>query len=199
VSIFHLKHPHPKHEENSLRGIRKAARAKKWVRKGLRLRRVRRYTETDLDQQMTKADPHCPVCKPGTCKGHMVGTHWPEPMVHDGFRDPLGKLPRHTKVSEMTLPEVQRLEAGPKRHPYRIMTVERELLECARVNIGARLEPKGDKRFEDVEVWRPVKAYADSVGAHVRGYSIRNLGGKGAGVRRVRSMEAAGIPSKVIH
>jgi glycerophosphoryl diester phosphodiesterase len=170
VSIFHLKHPHPKHEENSLRGIRKAAR--------------RGFDEIDLDLQMTK-------------DGAIVVTHWPRPMIRDGFRDPAGKLRRTRTVASMTLAEVTRLRT--KHGGYRIQPLRAALAQCARSGIGARLEPKGDRRFENEALWVGVKREADALGAKVRGYSIRNLGGRGAGVRRVRAMNAAGIKSKVIH
>jgi glycerophosphoryl diester phosphodiesterase len=170
VSIFHLKHPHPKHEENSLRSIREASR--------------RGFDEIDLDLQITR-------------DGAVVVTHWPRPMLRDGFRDPAGKLRRTRTVASMTLAEVLRLRT--KRGNYQILTLREALQECARLHIGARLEPKGDRRFENADLWRGVKREADSVGAKVRGYSIRNLGGRGAGVRRVSAMKAAGIPAKVIH
>lgn len=203
MAIYHLKHPHKKHEENSLRGIRAAAKARKWIRRGLRLVRVRKFTEVDLDLLITKADPHCPHCAPGKCVGHVVGCHWDEPMVHDGFYDPGDahghKLPKHTRVRDMTLEEVLRLRARTRGRIYHISTVEQLLAECATQGIGARLEPKDDARFEQVSVWTRIKAYADKVGAVVRGYSLRNFGGKGAGTRRVAAMNKAHIPAHTIH
>lgn len=170
MSIFHLKWPHMKHEENSLRGIEKAAR--------------RRDDEIDIDLQMTK-------------DGVIVGCHWPRPMVRDGFHDPKHCLRRTRTVRSMTWEQVKRLRT--RKGNYHISRIESLLKKCAEEGVIARLEPKGDKRFEDVEVWREVKAEAKKHGAKVRGYSLRNSGGRGAGVRRVAAMKKAGIPSKVIH
>lgn len=187
MSIFHKRHRAPYHTENSLRGIRTAARATKRVarRIGNRIvrQRVKRWNEIDLDVNMTS-------------DGVIVNTHWGMPLLKDGFIDPKGEIPKHAHVRDLTWAQISRLHT---KDGYHIRTLERAITECAAFGIGARVEPKVDVRFEDVAVWLPIKAHADKVGCRIKGYSIRNLGGKGAGVRRVEAMRAAGIPAVPIH
>lgn len=173
MRIFHVNRPdEPYHRGNSLRGIRRAARAG--------------WDAIDLDLQMTR-------------DGVVVNTHWARPMLRDGFRDPLEKISPKRPVSRMTWEQVSRLVAGRRPRRYKIQRLERVLRACARRGIVAYLEPKADERFEDPAIWRYVAAVADDVGCELRGRSIRNLGGFGAGTRRVRAMEAAGIPAKTIY
>ena len=54
------------------------------------------YASIDLDMQLTK-------------DGVPVNTHWSRPLKKDGFYDPLHKIPKNRKVSDMTLAEVMRL------------------------------------------------------------------------------------------
>ena len=145
MRILHVKAPTPKHVENSLRGIRRARR--------------KHFDAIDLDMQMTKDG--VPVC-----------THWPRPMIRDGFRDPLRKIPRTRMVSEMTWHQVARLVAGRWPRRYRIVSVDRALYECARQGVTALLEPKGDHRFRDDAVWQHIASVADRVGAHVVVYAL---------------------------
>lgn len=165
MSIFHKHKGQPYHTENSLRGIRKAARAG--------------WDEIDLDVTMT-------------LDGVLVNNHWDKPWK-DGFRGP--KLTRRTSIRKSLWADVQHWRAPGG---YRINTVDRAVTECGRRHIGARLEPKADKRLEIVAVWQHVALHAKHVGARVKGYSIRNLGGRGAGVRRVHAMRAGGIPANPI-
>lgn len=153
MSLFHLRAPHMKHEENSIRGIRKAARARDW-------RGRRKYTEIDLDMLITKDN-------------RIVGCHWPRPMVRDGFKDPEGQLAKGRTVASMTLAEVSRLRARTGLFTYRIQTIERLLAECAKRNIGAVLEPKGDPRFDEPWPWEHIAKVADDLGVHVRVYALR--------------------------
>lgn len=169
MSIWHKKHSQPYHVENSLRGIRFAA--------------AHGWDEIDLDLNISKDNI-------------IVNTHWSRPLWKDGFKDPQHKTKKMTFVKSMTWATLSRLYADPGH--YKINTLQTALRECKKHHIGARLEPKADKRFEDVETWIPVKKYADKHGVKVKGYSIRNLGGRNAGVRRVKAMKAAGIEARVI-
>lgn len=135
--ILHVKWPVMKHVENSLRGIRRAAR--------------RDYDAIDIDLQMTK-------------DRIIVGTHWARPLKRDGFRDPEGKIPRYRPVRQMTWIQVHRLVA-PKR--YRIQRIERLLRACARRGVIALLEPKGDKRFAEDWPWEYMRDVAEDCGATV--------------------------------
>lgn len=143
MSIFHLRWPHMKHEENSLRGIRTAAR--------------RGYGWIDLDLQMTK-------------DGVIVVTHWDRPMRRDRFRDPLRRISAATPVSSLTWAQVRRLRT---RDGYRIQRVETMLRACHRYGIGAYLEPKGDRRFDADAPWQHIAKVADDLGTHVRVYALR--------------------------
>lgn len=69
--------------ENSTRGVRYAA--------------DNNYTSIDLDIQVTKDKVP-------------VATHWSRPMNKEDFYDPLNKLKEDTKVNEMTLAQITRLE-----------------------------------------------------------------------------------------
>lgn len=82
--IYHRLQPF-KHVENSLRGIRLAARGG--------------YDAIDIDLQMTD-------------DGVIVATHWGRPLAHDGFHDPEGKIPRYRPVRRMTWAQVSRLVSG---------------------------------------------------------------------------------------
>jgi hypothetical protein len=181
VVVFHLKAPHMKHEENSVRGVKRA--------------KALGDSETDLDMCITKADPHCPRQyhpdgKP--CRGHIVGCHWAEPMIHDGFVDPLHKLDPHTRVDEMTLQEVLRLRARTGRLVYRVCTIETLLGACAKYGRSAVLEPKGDKRFDLDWPWEHIKDVADDLGVHVRSYALP------ANASALPAARRNGVPAKEI-
>lgn len=155
--IFHIRHGQPYHRENSLRGIARAARAG--------------YKRIDLDLQMTK-------------DGTVVCTHWPRPLLRDGFRDPQHKISRFAKVSSLTWAEVQRLHT---RDGYHIRSLDICLAACASHGIDAVLEPKGDPRFRDANVWRNIRAMAQRHKVHVTGYTLRRNAGA------IPYMRAAGI------
>ncbi len=150
MSVFHVRRGQKYHTENSLRGIRTAKR--------------RGYTEIDLDMLITKDN-------------RIVGCHWRRPLLKDGFRDPKKKLGRNRTVATMTLLEVTRLRAGRWPRTYRIQTIERLLRECARLGIGAVLEPKDDSRFALDWPWEHISKVADDCGAHVRvyGFDLKNI------------------------
>lgn len=90
------------------------------------------YASIDLDMQITK-------------DGKLVATHWAEPMEKDGFFDPLNKLDKDTKVSDMTFAEVSRLrnEDGESQ----IYPMSRMIEELKKNGIAGDLEAKNDKRF----------------------------------------------------
>lgn len=167
--IFHVSYPTPKHTENSIRGIRKAKRLG--------------YNAIDIDMQITK-------------DGKVVGTHWSQPMLKDGFRDPLDPFARHVSVSDMNWSRVRRLFV-PK-GLYRIHKLRVLLAECARLDIEAVIEPKGDPRFETNAIWLQIRAAQRLTHARVSVRSLRNLGGPGAGVRRVEAAQRAGFHAWVI-
>lgn len=168
AGIFHLKWPRWKHEENSLRGIRFAS--------------THGYGWIDLDLQITS-------------DGVIVVTHWPRPQRRDAFRDPRRKISRDTPVSRLTWAQVRRLRTSDG---YRIRRIETMLRACAKYGIGAYVEPKGDRRFELDAPWRHMKAVAEDVGADLRARSLRDLGGRDAGWRRMQAAKRNAVPGKVI-
>lgn len=161
----------PKHRENSLRGIRYAAR--------------HGFDAIDLDLLITS-------------DGVIVGTHWDRPMRRDGFHDPLHHLAHDRTVRSMRWDQIRRLRAGSRLYPYKISRVERLLAECARRGITALLEPKDDARFEEPSTWRYIKKVADDVGAHVAVYTLENFPTPEAGVRRAQAARSAGIRARTI-
>lgn len=155
-SIFHVSYPRMKHEENSNRGDREAKRRDK--------------RGTDLDILITH-------------DGRVVNTHWPRPMERDGFRDPYRKLPRNARVADMTWEEVRRLRAGRWPRRYHIRSIEAALKHCARLGLVAVLEPKGDPRFKQQQVWDHIARVAEDVGCSV---SVRALAENAAALAPAR-------------
>lgn len=156
---------------NSIRGLRSAKRQRK--------------PRADRDLQMTR-------------DGVVVVTHWARPLSphgprgHDVFIDPLNRLAKHATVSQMTWDEVRRLRT--KRGGYRINTLDRDMQEAGRLNIGLVLEPKTpDKRWQDVNLWRKVRSDAARYGVpRLTGYTLR--ANRGA----APYMNEAGIPTKIL-
>jgi hypothetical protein len=170
VSIFHLDGRH-KHQENSDRGIYRAHQA--------------RDDEIDLDMMPDRY-------------GNIYGCHWPEPMIHDGFRDTRHVLDPSTRLDQMTPADVGRLVAGWWPLQYRIRRIEHLLGTCAHIGIGARLEPK-HPIFLTKTPWEHLAAVGDDLGAQLRMYALPELDGiPDFGVRCVAAAHSAGIPGKVI-
>lgn len=162
MSVFHVKYPRMKHEENSIRGVREAKR--------------RGHDEIDLDLSISLADPRCPLRHPlgEPCKGHIYGNHWPRPMERDGFRDTAlrNRMPKDKVFSTMTVKQVGRLVARTGRRLFRIRRIERLLQECAKRGVGAVLEPKDDDRFDEDWPWEHIAQVADDCGVEVRVYGF---------------------------
>lgn len=163
---------------NSGRGIRR------WIRRG--------YKRWDNDLLMTRADPNCPFVghdehgPNDECYGHMVVTHWRRLMLRDMFRDPLGRLRLRKPVDRMTLPQVLRLLSPDG---YRIRTPEQILnLRPVRRGRGHPVwEPKADVRFERSRPWIYLAGLHDQYGVPLEVRALRHLGGRDAGLRRVRA------------
>jgi hypothetical protein len=156
-AIGHVARGVKYHVGNSIRGLRAMAQ---WFRKA------------DRDVQKTRDN-------------RLVITHWPRPMIRDGFVDPLGKLSRWRTVDSMTLAEVQRLRAPGD---YQIQTLEADAQECARLNIDPVYEPK-TKRLQNQADWDYIAKYAKGLGLKPRGYALPTHWGA------LKYMNKAGIPS----
>lgn len=142
ATVYHVEHPTPKHVENSIRGIKTAARGP-WV-------------EIDLDMLITK-------------DGQIVGCHWDRPMLQDGFYDPERKIHPDARVRDLNYSAVRRLVAPGG---YRIQPIETLLHECAKRGVGAVIEPKNDPRFGLDRYWKHLMAVSEDCGAHVRVYGF---------------------------
>lgn len=161
--IGHVQAPIPKHVENSNRGDRRAKRQGK--------------DGNDLDLQITKADPNCPLVGhpehvDGECLGHILNTHWLQVLLRDRFRDPQKKIGLHARIDHLVLAQALRLVAGRRPRRYHIRTIEQALTHCARIGLVAVLEPKGDHRFRQDWVWQYIRKVAEQVGCTV---SVRAL------------------------
>jgi hypothetical protein len=99
---------------------------------GIKFAADHNYSSIDIDMQITK-------------DGVPVATHWAQPMKRDGFHDPLGKLGKNTKISDMTLAEVMRLRnKDGKSRIYPVAT----MIDLLKKNgISGDLEAKNDPRF----------------------------------------------------
>ncbi len=118
---FHRKSGQPYAFENSFEGIDYAAK--------------HGYKAIDIDVMVTK-------------DGVLVGSHAWKPLesgIMGGFKDPLGKLKKDTRLSEMTLAEVSRL-----RHEdgYKISTLEDLIIHAKTKGINLILEMKVPKEIE---------------------------------------------------
>lgn len=138
MRIFHVQWPVMKHIENSLRGIRKAARLG--------------YDAIDLDILITK-------------DGVIVVCHWDRPLLKDKFYDPARRIQLHDMVRELTWEQIKGLRAPGG---YRIMRIETALAACARARIIAYLEPKDDPRFAADAPWAYIKSVAVKYRTKVR-------------------------------
>lgn len=130
--ILHKPHRQPYHVLNSLDGPRIVARlgANAW----------------DCDVNVTRDHVQ-------------VATHWPRPMMRDGFRDPTGQLGRRTPVWDMTAAQVARLRAG-----------DTAISTCIEVARAAKAH--GVTVCFEVKTWTP-KALGDLADAvHVEGLPV---------------------------
>lgn len=169
MRIYHVKKGQRYHLGNSIRGILKAARLL--------------YDAIDLDLNITK-------------DGVIVVTHWNRALAKDGFVDPAKRIAHDALISELTWAQVQQLRAPGG---YRIQRLETMLRVCKANKIIAYLEPKADPRFELDSTWAQIRAMQRRYKTRVRVRSIRHLGGRNAGVRRVMAARRARFLAKVIY
>jgi glycerophosphoryl diester phosphodiesterase len=168
LRIFHVKFPFWKHVENSIRGIRRAAR--------------RGYDAIDLDILITK-------------DGVIVVCHWMKPLERDNFKDASHRIQIHALVRELTWAQIETLSTPDG---YRILRIEEALKECARDKIIPYLEPKNDVRFEQDWPWQHIVAVARQHRILRRLWvrSILDFPTKGAGLRRVEAARRNGVPRR---
>lgn len=107
------------------------------------------YASIDIDMQITK-------------DGVPVATHWSQPLKKDGFYDPLGKLDKNTKVSEMTFAEVSRLRN--KDGQSEIYSIATMIGHLKKYGIAGDFEAKDDKRFASDEVMGEIASLVRKAG-----------------------------------
>jgi glycerophosphoryl diester phosphodiesterase len=140
--IFHVAHGTPYHVENSLRGVALAKRLG--------------YDGIDLDVNASSDDV-------------IFGTHWGRPMMRDGFRDPLGKLPRTTDMHDMTAEQVRRLRTADG---YRIRPVSHLIKGARRLDLSIEVEAKPSPPLYQKRAW---KNLAEELDGKVEGVLVKVL------------------------
>lgn len=135
---------------------------------GVRLAKKLGYRWIDLNFQVT-------------LDGVIVCTHWSNPLRH-GWRDPLGKLDRDTRVWHMTWAEVQRLRH--RRSGRRIYTGLGILRYAARHGVGVEFEVKPSPGFKVSSTWAAIRRVADETELDIVVKAIHNLGDAGVYLKR---------------
>lgn len=141
-AIGHPAKGEPYHRVNSIRGLRRLKR--------------RGYKRADRDLSITR-------------DGVICVNHWPRLMEKDGFRDPLRRINKGTPFHKLLWSQVRRLRTLGL---YRVNTLRRDLEECARLDIEAVLEPKGDWRFRQADTWTRIRHMIEETGAKATGYVL---------------------------
>lgn len=102
---------------NSVAGLKYAAKHQKAI---------------DLDVNITK-------------DGIPVNTHWSDVLKRGGFYDPLHKIPKNARISQLTAKEVFRLRS---KDGHRIHSMKYMLRKAASLGVRVEYEAKGSKPFE---------------------------------------------------
>ncbi len=134
---------------------------------GVLLAKQLRYRWIDLNFQVTR-------------DGVIVCTHWSQPLRH-GWRDPLGKLDRNTRVWQMTWAEVRRLRHRSGRRIYTGLGI---LRYAARHGVGVEFEVKPSPGFKVPSTWAMIRRVADETDLDIEVKAIHNLGDAGLYLKR---------------
>lgn len=86
------------------------------------------------------------------------GCHWGKPMLRDGFRDPLGKLPRDTDIHRMVAEEVERLETADG---HRIRRMSRLIKVARRIGLTVEVEAKPSPPLYHAASWKNLAGELD--------------------------------------
>ena len=113
----HFLHADNYRFENSVQGLKSAAKHEHAI---------------DLDVNITK-------------DGVPVNTHWSDVLKRGGFYDPLHKIPKDARISQLTAKEVFRLRS---KDGYRIHSMKYMLRKAAKLHVRVEYEAKGSKPFE---------------------------------------------------
>lgn len=113
----HFLHADNYRFENSVQGLQSAAKHQHAI---------------DLDVNITR-------------DGVPVNTHWGDVFKRGGFYDPLHKIPKSARISDLTAKEVFRLRS---KDGYRIHSMKFMLRKAAKLGVRVEYEAKGSKPFE---------------------------------------------------
>lgn len=159
--IFHVAKGAPYHVENSLRGL---ALAKRLGFEGI-----------DLDVN-------------ASCDDIVFATHWGRPMMRDGFRDPLGEIPRTTDMHRMNAAGVERLRTADG---YRIRRVSTLIKGARRIGLSVEVEAKPSPPLYEKRAWRNL---ADELDGKTEGVLVKVLLDLGPNPQnRLKAAHAAGF------
>lgn len=160
--LFHVQKGTPYHIENSLYGLVLAKRGG--------------YEGIDLDVNASEDDV-------------IFATHWGRPMMRDGFRDPLGELPRTTDVHRMTVDEVRRLRTIDGR--FQIRRVSTLIKGARRLDLSVEVEAKPSPPLYRERAW---KNLAEELDGKVGGVLVKVLLDLGPNPQnRLKAAHAAGF------
>jgi hypothetical protein len=137
MAIFHLKWPRMKHEENSNRGDREAAR--------------RGFDGIDHDWQKD-AD------------GVVWNTHWQDVFRRDGFHDPERKVGRGDRFRRLHARAIRRLRAVTRGHTFRIRTADEGIRHAAKVGLKVVYGEAKPGNVWTIEDFAARKRVADAAG-----------------------------------
>ena len=159
--LYHV-HGQPYHIENSLHGLVLAKRGG--------------FDGIDLDVNASRDNI-------------IFATHWGRPMIHDGFHDPLGKLPRTTDVHDMTADQVRRLRTRDGR--FQIRRVSTLIKGARRLGLSIEVEAKPSPPLYRPRAWHNL---ADELDGKVDGVLVKVLLDLGTNPQnRLRAAHAAGF------
>lgn len=179
--IWHKAEGTPYHVENSYRGLEHVAqlRGDWWPADGVLL-------APDIDLLPSKG-------------GTAMATHWRRPLIN-GFRDPRGELDRLVRTDQLTVRELQRLEAPmPGVKPFKIQTLHGMMARAVKLGLGICGEAKDAPASESLEYWQRIKHDADRTGCHFVAMTEQARGASGAAWRRLDAAHRAGVPTLLLH
>lgn len=170
--VFHENRPY--RLQNSLRGLRLAARTTDWI---------------DIDST---------YCWDAARRHRVpIAAHWPR-LDRERFADPRGRVSPDAVFADLTLPEVRRLRSGDP-VPYRVSTMEEMVRAAAGLGLtGIEWEVKGGRAFERPGTYLRVLDVADEVGIEVNVKTLAHIGGRAAALRRLHAAKRAGAVTMLL-
>jgi LysM repeat protein len=164
----HFLHADNYRFENSVQGLQSAAKHQHAI---------------DLDVNITK-------------DGVPVNTHWADVLKRGGFFDPLHKIPKNARVSDLTAKEVFRLRS---KDGYRIHSMKFMLRKAAKLGVRVEYEAKSSKPFEygkgGLKTFVDTKKIADA--AHTRMF-VKTISTTKGAMERLKAAHRAGLTTVLL-